>query len=377
MNWLLYFGRLEKEKWFDAILGMIDLFSKKSDQLPFELFIFGSWTYQSQIQDLAAKYKSIHYFWRQDLTTIKQYVSNCQYLLAPSTCLESFGLTALCWLSRWLKPIGYAKWWLAQFIDPRLDLNQSKWNNTTQKLFNLINKISQDNFNPTFDLPNLSNYSISSRQTNFAELIWPGKKRILIISDYINRVWWIETYINDAKDILNWMWYEVQLFWTKIPWGVFWKIIRYLWFFASIFNIYEAIRLFILIKKFKPDLLWYNSILRYLGRLSLFTDKFFKTQKWLMCHDLGYFYPFPKSLIQESQIKLPLNLRNYISSAKTKNPIKILWMIWKYISIYLIRKQSKKMDKILIPSQFMIEIVHQSYKIPKNKIHHFPHFIQN
>ena len=96
-----------------------------------------------------------------------------------------------------------------------------------------------------------------------------------------------------------------------------------------------------------------------------------------MYHDFGYFYPFPHKLNFVDQILTPLTLKNYIRSANTYNPIKILAIIFKYFSAYLIQKQFKNSDfKHLTPSQFMADIVVKSYQIPKSDIQVFPHFIQ-
>jgi len=119
---LLYFGRLEKEKWFDGIIDMIEMFEKKWEELSCKLFIFGSGSGEKRIQELASRNPNIHFFWRQNLETIKRYIVNCNYCLMPSECLESFGLSALTAMKRWLPVIWYAKWGLKDFIAPTLDL---------------------------------------------------------------------------------------------------------------------------------------------------------------------------------------------------------------------------------------------------------------
>ena len=97
----------------------------------------------------------------------------------------------------------------------------------------------------------------------------------------------------------------------------------------------------------------------------------------MMFHDLTYFYPFPSELTNENQIKTPLTLAKYVSSYKTKNIIKKLAIIGKYLSVSLIKRQlQKRMDTFLVPSDFMVDILHKSYKIEKDKIKVFPHFIQ-
>lgn len=173
------------------------------------------------------------------------------------------------------------------------------------------------------------------------------------------------------------MGYEVQLVGTKIPRGVRGKIVKHLGFFAAMFNIVAAFKLLRKAKKFKPDVIWYHSVMRYLGRMPIWISKYSKAEKRMMYHDLGYFFPFPSKLEQESQIRYPLTFRNFIRSAKTRNPIKIIAMTGKYILLQLIKNQLQKRIKIhLVPSAFMKPIVHKSYDIPEEQITVFPHFIQ-
>jgi hypothetical protein len=96
-----------------------------------------------------------------------------------------------------------------------------------------------------------------------------------------------------------------------------------------------------------------------------------------MIHDLGYFYPFPSQLSNEHQIKTPFTCRNFLASYETKNPLKKLAIVGKYISLHLIKKQvQKRIDSYLVPSPFMKDILHDSYKTDNKKIKIFPHFIQ-
>lgn len=98
----------------------------------------------------------------------------------------------------------------------------------------------------------------------------------------------------------------------------------------------------------------------------------------MMFHDLGYFAPFPSKLHEEKQIKTPFMLSNFIKTQPTKNPIKKLAIIGKYLSLKLIQTQLKKqIDTFLVPSAFMEDIVQKSYKISKEHIKTFSHFIQD
>ena len=148
--WLLYFGRLDDEKWFWLILGMLNCFIQKYWTIPFSFYVFWKWKYVKELLDLWQKYPSIHFFGWQPLDVIKRYQENCHFCLVPSTFLETFGLTALNSLSMWIPVIGFAKWGLAQFVESKYDISKVWWIDETHKLFNLIESIIRD-----FNLRNL------------------------------------------------------------------------------------------------------------------------------------------------------------------------------------------------------------------------------
>ena len=127
----------------------------------------------------------------------------------------------------------------------------------------------------------------------------------------------------------------------------------------------------------KPDIIRYNSVLRYLGRLPLRASRRAKAEKRMMYHDLGYFHPFPSQLEREEQIKCPLTLRHFVSSAHTRNPILKVAITGKYILLKLIQRQLRKRINLhLVPSAFMKPILHKSYHISEDKITVLSHFIQ-
>ncbi|MEI7918898.1 MAG: hypothetical protein WCH65_01430 [bacterium] len=154
-------------------------------------------------------------------------------------------------------------------------------------------------------------------------------------------------------------------------------MVKYLGIITGIGNFWEAIKLQRKIKKMKPDLIRYNSVMRYLGRAPIRASKNSPAKKRMMFHDLGYFAPFPSQLFQEKQIRTPCTLSHFLQTQPTKKPIKTLAMIGKYLSLSLIKHQLKKrIDTFLVPSAFIVDIAHKSYKIDKEKIKTFPHFIQ-
>ncbi len=383
--WFLFYGRLEAEKWFDAILDMIWIWWSKNSTFPFDIYIFGKWALESKLVALTHKYPTIHYFWRQSLDYIKQYLPKVQYLLMPSMFLETFGLSALNSLSRWLPVIWYAKWWLTKFILPPFDLINVQWINTAWKLHNMIAQLISNP--PAINCAALQDialqYTADKRLENFkkiflatgqASISW---KKILMISDFKTKVWWIETYIHDSTKVLESKWYTIKFYAYNIPKSRVSKLIKYFWLLWAFINFVSFFKIKKEIKEFKPDIIRYHSTLRWMWWLSLFASKNFKWKKFVMYHDFGYFYPFPHSLNFVEQIKSPLSLSNYIKSAKTKNPIKIIAIFFKYISVYLIKNQLKNWNfHHLTPSDFMVDIVADSYKISKKTVQAFPHFIQ-
>ena len=78
----------------------------------------------------------------------------------------------------------------------------------------MIEQLSQETRH--INCPPLEDYSKENRKANFAYLA-EGKKKILIVSDFKNRIGGIETYIDDAKKILGECGYDVQVYGAKIP----------------------------------------------------------------------------------------------------------------------------------------------------------------
>ena len=76
-------------------------------------------------------------------------------------------------------------------------------------------------------------------------------------------------------------------------------------------------------------------------------------------------------------IYTPLTLKNFIQSSNTKNPIKIVAVFFKYISIYLLSNWLKKSVNLhLVPSDFMQDIVSKSFELDPKKVQTFSHFVQ-
>ena len=85
------------------------------------------------------------------------------------------------------------------------------------------------------------------------------KKKILIISDFINKAWWIETYIHDVKNLLESHWHEVILWGSTLPAWSKWQRKKRFWLLLSPFNFWNVNSLNEVLKNEKPDIIWFNS----------------------------------------------------------------------------------------------------------------------
>ena len=143
------------------------------------------------------------------------------------------------------------------------------------------------------------------------------------------------------------------------------------------FNLYEAIKFYSFVKREKPDLIWYNSMLRWLWWMPLWMSRNLKAKRWMMYHDFWYFVPYPHALYETKGID-ELSLKNYLKHAHTKNPLKCLLIMWKYFSLKLLVSSLKKqIDLHLVPSEFMVPIVSKSFWIDEDKVKYFNHFLQD
>ena len=170
------------------------------------------------------------------------------------------------------------------------------------------------------------------------------------------------------------MGYEVRLFGTTLPhWllGTIKKIAGIAWW---LMNFVDAFQIKKLCTSWKPDVIRYHSTLRWLGWMSIWASKNIPAEKWMMYHDLWYFSPFPSTITEISQIHTPLSLRHFLSGTKWRQ---FPFIAGKYLTVKLLSLTLKKtIDHHLVPSEFMIDMVHKSYRIPKEKISVLAHFLQ-
>jgi len=391
MLWLLFYWRLEKEKWFDQLVLAIKELNKRN--VDFEIFIFWKWSLESQLFEVHDK--NVHFFGWKPLDEIKKYLANIDYCLMPSEFLETFWLSALNALSRWVPVIGYKKWWLEPFIFQECNLFLAKWNNTAERIVSIVEKLAKktnperikDKEELEWKIKNLlPEYTEDARYERFLKMANckdEDKKKILIISDFINKAGWIETYIHDVKHLLESRWHEVILWGSRLPAWSQWQRKKRFWLLLSPFNFWSVNSLNEVLENEKPDIIRFNSLLRWLGPNVVKTAwKWRKKNKldskfWMMYHDFGYFYPFPSELYHIEDCKTPLTKKNFTSAYKWNNPITKLAVLCKYCWLQPLKKALKKeIDLHLAPSDCITNIARDSYWIQEKKCRSFPHFIQ-
>jgi len=391
MLWLLFYWRFEKEKGFDQLIQSIKELNKR--KVDFEIFIFGKGSLEHEL--LEVHDKNVHYFWWKPLDEIKKYLPNIDYCLMPSEFLETFWLSALNALSWWVPVIWYKKWWLEPFIFHECDLFLAEWNSTSEKIVSIVEKLSKKT-NPemisdkkAFELKIknlLKDYTEDARYQRFLKLSGfkdNQNKKILIVSDFVNKAWWIETYIHDVKNLLETHWFDVILWWWILPRWFVWKWKKRIWLILFPFNIRSGNKIKKVLRDEKPDLIWFNSLLRWLWpnvvkfAYNWKNRESNQTKIWMMYHDFWYFYSFPSELYNLDDCKTPLTKENFLSSWKCKNIIMKLAIFFKYYWLLPLMNTLKKcVDLHLTPSECVTKIASESYNLNGNKCKSFPHFIQ-
>lgn len=121
----MFWGRLTYEKGFDLIIKWIDKYKWSQIINNIYIDIYGEGQYASDLQNLIAinKINNVKYYWRQTSESIKQNIAKIHYALMPSRFIETFWLSALEACEAGKPLIGFAKWWLSQFVIPKLDIS--------------------------------------------------------------------------------------------------------------------------------------------------------------------------------------------------------------------------------------------------------------
>jgi len=196
-----------------------------------------------------------------------------------------------------------------------------------------------------------------------------SRKKILIVSDYIEGTFGgIETYIHNLKKVLpN---YQIEYFWWK---NIVW-LKKYIWLILSNFNIFYAKKFEEKIQKFKPDIIWFHSISRFLWPKILEKLNNFWGITIMTYHDLWYFSLYANNIWEEEDIPEKFTLIEFLKKAGKKWLIFLPYSIYKYFRLKSLKQKLAKYVKFhTVPSKFMKKYVQNLWY--SNKVEVLPNFI--
>lgn len=99
----------------------------------FQFHIRWRWSLEQKVIETSKLYPNyVIYHGRESFDNIKKKIQTFQYSIMPSIFLETFWLTALESCMLWLPVVGYAKWWLKQFILSQYDCTDKGLTNILQ-----------------------------------------------------------------------------------------------------------------------------------------------------------------------------------------------------------------------------------------------------
>lgn len=351
---IFFIWRLEKEKGIHYLLDIIKKSIELSKNIEYHIFWDGS--YYSYFSHFDKNFVKI--YWKIDREALfDKLKQNADFLIMPSDFLETFGLSALEALKCWIPVIWFKKWWLSDFISDELSLDE---NNIVDSFFDIIDK----NNNP--NLVNITDFDYDKWVDNLSNLTNSFKK-ILLVHDYEELVWWAEIYVNNLKSELEKIWKIVEVFSYK------WHItpnIRKKLFLKSLYNPGIFKELNNKITNFGPDLIWSHTILRYIGYHWILAINKSNIKHFITHHDLWLFCYKPSHIINTKDIPSSVRLGSWIN--KANGAFVLLKTIIKWMIVVRIWNIFPKNTTHFFPSKWMEEIG-KNWNIENIKI--FPHTV--
>lgn len=406
----IYFGRLTYDKGIDIVLDTFSALAKeiqtgdwnKNTTTHRQLHIYGTGPYTPQCIQAAQNHTNITYHGRAKQTAIHETLKTAHYCLAPSRVVETFGKSALESLQFGLPVIGFQKWWLAQFVTDEFAIDST--DPVTSLTSIITNIITQHALSGS--LPDRShwqkiadNYSQQAWLSKVATIVAPSKDiqphsdtltkiapqeqntaidtlaqtnnqsqnkqpSILYISDFISKIWGIETFLHESWALLQAHGYRVTLVGSQ-------KQVSFAGLLQTACNLRARHTTRRVAKRVQPDIVRYHSLFRKLWWTAILPKK--TGQKHIITiHDLGYFHPYPSQLYDEKNIPA-FTLQAWQTYGKTR--AQKLLITAKFLLLVLLHKRlTHTIDTRCVPSAFMVDILHYSRGIPKDRIVMLPHF---
>jgi hypothetical protein len=169
------------------------------------------------------------------------------------------------------------------------------------------------------------------------------------VSDYIERVGWVEQYIHDLAISLRSIGKVAEIYgYTGNP-G---RLTRIWLMYMAPFAFWRGISLDKKIQQYQPDLIWMHSVLRYIGPHGVWVVSRFPGHKYITHHDLGLITPRPSDVHSESDILGP-SLGDWVPH-KGLNIFTILSVTGKWLTIswiWMFLRQGNVLN--ILPSSWM------------------------
>lgn len=206
-------------------------------------------------------------------------------------------------------------------------------------------------------------------------------KKILFVSDYITNIGGIENYIQNSSDLMIQSWDNVRFLWLETE-LVRNKKFRQLLLPFTGFNIYIWLRLLYIYYTYRPNIIYFHSITRFVGWFPVWISGLLPVQKIIMYHDLWFMTPYPSDIYDTAKLPKSWTWSEFLESNYTHNintsfikDLYIKGIIWlKFISISVWRFFAiRNIDKHIAPSPFITDILANRW-IKKQNIFVLWHF---
>lgn len=200
-------------------------------------------------------------------------------------------------------------------------------------------------------------------------------KKILMINDSVNLLWWAEKMIIDTKEILTNNWQSVEIFWTND------KNQNWFTFFRSFFSFKYFILTLKKIYTYNPDIIHFHNLSRHISVSPIIAWIFFKKIKNIITfHDYLYYCPRTWWINNKNKIcEIWFNSKCYYSfCVSNKNWFKnFFFNFLRAIKIGIHRRIIKNyVDIFICPSRMLQESLIKSLKLPKEKVIYLANFIE-
>ncbi len=331
---IAYIGRLEKEKGIEVVIKCLKRAIVEERKIIWH--ICGEGSYMEDFQNI--QHSHLKVYGHLDKKSLDSVLEKTDLVLMPSLFLETFGLVALETLSHGVWVCWFSQGWLRDFIHPSLVLNPIDPVNSFFRILDIW----------VFPVIDVSVFSYNIWISRLKELTqWADK--ILLINDYLDSIGWAEQYFHELARSLRSIGKTVEVS------GYSWKTNRYIRIYLMLlapFAFWRGITLSRHIHRFDPDLIWMQSVLRYIWPHWVRVVSGSKHKKYITHHDLGLITPRPSQIYSETDVPGSPKLGDWVPRKIDIFAIISILIKWIYIRWIWSFLQKKTITHIL-PSTWM------------------------